>query len=64
MQLLYQPKVCSHSVFNSVVMVYSTNNLIELSEPRLWHAVFIDDYSELRFYNHQKVLIMSVHLHI
>ncbi|BCR89869.1 uncharacterized protein ACHE_51067S [Aspergillus chevalieri] len=36
----------------------------EFSEPRLWHAVFIDDYSELRLYNHQKALIMSVHLHI
>ena len=52
------------SVFNSVSMIYSTNNLIEFSEPRLWHAVFINDYSELQLYNHQKALIMSVHLHI
>jgi hypothetical protein len=51
------------SVFNSVSMIYSTNNLIEFSEPRLWHAVFINDYSELRLYNHQKALIMPVHLH-
>jgi len=51
-------------VFNSVSMIYSINNLIEFSEPRLWHAVFINDYSELRLYNHQKALIMSVHLHI
>ncbi|BCR92831.1 ATP-binding protein [Aspergillus chevalieri] len=36
----------------------------EFSEPRLWNAVFINDYSELRLYNHQKALIMSVHLHI
>ncbi|BCR87943.1 ATP-binding protein [Aspergillus chevalieri] len=33
------------------------------SEPRLWHAVFINDYSELQLYNHQKALMMSVHLH-
>ena len=51
------------SVFNSVSMIYSTNNLIEFSEPRLWHAVFINDYSELQLYNHQKALIMSVHLY-
>jgi len=50
------------SVFNSVSMIYSTNNLIEFSEPRLWHAVFINDYSELQLYNYQKVLMMSVHL--
>ncbi|ODM16145.1 hypothetical protein SI65_08579 [Aspergillus cristatus] len=35
----------------------------EFSEPKLWHAVFINDYSELQLYNHQKALIMSVHLH-
>ncbi|BCR87894.1 uncharacterized protein ACHE_40458A [Aspergillus chevalieri] len=34
----------------------------EFSEPRLWHAVFINDYSELQLYNYQKVLMMSVHL--
>jgi hypothetical protein len=34
----------------------------EYSESRLWHAVFINDYSELQLYNHQKVLLMSVHL--
>ncbi|ODM16358.1 hypothetical protein SI65_08358 [Aspergillus cristatus] len=34
----------------------------EYSASRLWHAVFINDYSELQLYNHQKVLIMSVHL--
>ncbi|EYE91008.1 ATP-binding protein [Aspergillus ruber CBS 135680] len=34
------------------------------SEPRLWHAVFINDYSGLQLYNHQEALIMSVHLHI
>jgi len=44
-------------------MVYSTNNLIEFSEPKLWHAVFINDYSELQLYNYQKALMMSVHLH-
>ena len=50
-------------VFNLMAMIYSTNNLIEFSEPKLWHAVFINDYSELQLYNHQKALIMSVHLH-
>jgi len=50
------------SVFNSVSMSYPTNNLIDFPEPRLWHAVFINDYSELQLYNHQKALIMSVHL--
>jgi len=50
------------SVFNSVSMSYPTNNLIGFPEPRLWHAVFINDYSELQLYNHQKALIMSVHL--
>jgi len=62
-QLLYQPKVCSYSVFNLVAMVYSANNLTEFSEPKLWHAVFINDYSELQLYDHQKALMMSVHLH-
>lgn len=61
--LLYQPKLCSYSMFNLVSMVYSTNNLIEFSEPKLWHAVFINDYSELQLYNHQKALMMSVHVH-
>jgi len=51
------------SVFNSVSMSYPTNNLIGFPEPRLWHAVFINDYSELQLYNHQKALIMSVHLY-
>ena len=50
-------------MFNLVSMVYSTNNLIEFSEPKLWHAVFINDYSELQLYNHQKALMMSVHVH-
>ena len=50
------------SVFNSVSMSYPTNNLIGFSEPRLWHAVFINDYSELQLYNHQEARIMSVHL--
>ncbi|ODM16963.1 hypothetical protein SI65_07361 [Aspergillus cristatus] len=35
----------------------------EFSESKLWHAVFINDYSELQLYNHQKALMMSVHLH-
>ncbi|BCR83119.1 crinkler effector domain-containing protein [Aspergillus chevalieri] len=35
----------------------------EFSEPKLWHAVFINDYSELQLYDHQKVLMMSVHLY-
>ncbi|ODM21276.1 hypothetical protein SI65_04329 [Aspergillus cristatus] len=35
----------------------------EFSEPKLWHAVFINGYSELQLYNHQKALMMSVHLH-
>jgi len=52
------------SVFNSVSMSYPTNNLIGFSEPRLWHAVFINDYSELQPYDHQNALITYVHLHI
>lgn len=51
-------------VFNSVSMIYFTNNLTEYSEPKLWHAVFINDSSELQLYNHQKALIMAVRLHI
>jgi len=31
--------------------------MMESSEPRLWHAVFISGYSELQLYNHQKALM-------
>ncbi|BCR89602.1 ATP-binding protein [Aspergillus chevalieri] len=34
----------------------------EFSEPKVWHAVFANDYSVLQLYNHQKALMMSVHL--
>ena len=63
MRFLYQAKVCSYSVINLVAMVYSTNNLIEFSEPKLRHAVLINGYSELQLYNHQKALMMSARLH-
>jgi len=31
-----------------VAMIYSTKSLIEISESKLWHAVFINDDSELQ----------------
>ncbi|EYE94524.1 crinkler effector domain-containing protein [Aspergillus ruber CBS 135680] len=34
----------------------------EFSEPKLWHAVFANDYSKLQLYKHQQALMMSVHL--
>jgi len=37
--------------------------MMEFSEPRLWHAVFISGYSELQLYNHQRALMTSAHSH-
>ncbi|KAL4755534.1 hypothetical protein BDW72DRAFT_189285 [Aspergillus terricola var. indicus] len=39
-----------------------SRSLIEYSEPRLWTAVFANDYSELKVYDYQKRLLLDIRL--
>ncbi|ODM15257.1 hypothetical protein SI65_09198 [Aspergillus cristatus] len=60
----YHPWLKEKMVKDWIIIDCATSFPIkEFSEPKLWHAVFAKDYSELQLYSHQKALIMSVHLH-
>lgn len=46
----------------AVIPTHLAHNLIEYSEPRLWTAVFANDYSELKVYDYQGRPLIDIHL--
>lgn len=46
----------------SIIPIYLTDSAIAYSEPKLWHAVFTNDYTELKVYDHQKKPLIDVRL--
>lgn len=41
----------------SIILTNPSDNVIGYSEPRLWSAVFTDDYTNLKVYDHQGELL-------
>jgi hypothetical protein len=48
--------------YMSIIPIYLTDNIIAYSEPKLWHAVFTNDYTELKVYDHQKKPLTDIRL--
>ena len=46
----------------AVIHTHPAHNLVDYSEPRLWTAVFNNDYSELKVYDYQKRLLLDIRL--
>jgi hypothetical protein len=44
----------------SIIPLHLTDKVIEYSEQKLWHAVFTNDHTELKVYDHRKKPLIVV----